>query len=194
MLDKVEEDRVPLLHTANNDKTRDEVGLSIDDDEEEKTFNGYGSFVEDERDQPSLKGNEENEGLIVALCPWLSSLYSLLTFGWLNEMFVIGNSVNQLSPSDLKSIDLPENARTENVSAKFNSCWEDELLRYPNNPSLGRALARAFGKEFLNAGFYKLVHDLLIFVGPIVLNHLIEFFGNAEAPRSYGLWLTVAGM
>ena len=27
MLDKAEEDRVPLLRTANNDKTRDEVGL-----------------------------------------------------------------------------------------------------------------------------------------------------------------------
>jgi hypothetical protein len=41
------------------------------------------------------------------------------------------------------------------------------------NPSVLRALFRAFGAEFVRAGFLKLVHDLSIFVGPQVLHAII---------------------
>lgn len=58
-------------------------------------------------------------------------------------------------------------------------------------PSLIRALARAFGADFLRAGLLKLVHDANLFVGPQVLNRLIQFLRDKDAPLSYGLGLMV---
>ena len=62
----------------------------------------------------------------------------------------------------------------------------------PAEPSLSRALAYAFGLEFIKAGLLKLVHDVLIFVGPFVLNRLIYFLRDEAAPLSRGLYLTLA--
>ena len=56
-------------------------------------------------------------------------------------------------------------------------------------PSLIRALYRAFGADFLRAGLLKLVHDSNLFVGPQVLNRLIQFMRNKDAPLSQGLGL-----
>ena len=62
----------------------------------------------------------------------------------------------------------------------------------PVDPSLSRALAYAFGLEFVKAGLLKLVHDVLIFVGPYVLNQLIFFLRDGTAPLSRGVYLTLA--
>ncbi len=42
-------------------------------------------------------------------------------------------------------------------------------------PSIAWALLRAFGVMFLFAGVYKLVNDVLIFAGPILLKLIIQF-------------------
>eukprot|EP00581_Thalassiosira_minuscula_P016410 CAMPEP_0183715472 /NCGR_PEP_ID=MMETSP0737-20130205/9671_1 /TAXON_ID=385413 /ORGANISM="Thalassiosira miniscula, Strain CCMP1093" /LENGTH=1569 /DNA_ID=CAMNT_0025944567 /DNA_START=70 /DNA_END=4779 /DNA_ORIENTATION=+ len=64
----------------------------------------------------------------------------------------------------------------------------------PNNnayqPSLILALYRAFGSDFLRAGLLKLIHDANLFVGPQVLNRLIQFLRNSDAPLGYGMGLT----
>ena len=56
-------------------------------------------------------------------------------------------------------------------------------------PSLIRALYHAFGKDFLCAGIYKLVHDSNLFVGPLVLNKLIKFLRDDSATLSDGIYL-----
>jgi len=38
-----------------------------------------------------------------------------------------------------------------------------------------KALAKAFGLPFLLAGCYKIVNDLLVFAGPVLLNLIIQF-------------------
>ena len=85
--------------------------------------------------------------------------------------------------SDVDPHDVPSPPFFEPVTA-------DPVI--PTQPSLARALAWAFGKEFAKAGLLKLCHDLLIFVGPYVLNQLILFLRDESAPLSRGLYLTSA--
>lgn len=117
------------------------------------------------------------------------SLWSRLTFGWFSPILDLGNAQPQLNPNDLGLVPLPPNCSTNDVQTKFQREWNKQLSS--NKPSLSLALFHAFGAEFLKAGFLKLVHDLSIFVGPQVLNGLIQFLRDADAPLSQGLWLTL---
>ena len=66
---------------------------------------------------------------------------------------------------------------------------EDELFKYksPNvkinhksKPSLFLALCRTYIVTFVTAGFLKLIHDLLNFVGPQVLKLEIAFLSSRK--------------
>lgn len=84
---------------------------------------------------------------------------------------------------------------SDNNSLLYSNSAASRLLLHPSayQPSLIRALAKAFGSDFLRAGIFKLIHDVNIFVGPQVLNHLIQFFRSdaATAPLHRGVWLTL---
>lgn len=58
-------------------------------------------------------------------------------------------------------------------------------------PSLIRALYLAFGTDFLRAGGLKLIHDANLFIGPQVLNRLIQFIRNKDANVWEGIILTL---
>lgn len=95
------------------------------------------------------------------------------------------------------------------VYAQFSRHWKKQLAKRKkqknklvhegdNNtkrepkPSLSIALLRAFGGPFAGAGLLKLVHDSLIFVGPLSLNKLILILGDPEKPVSLGLFYVAA--
>ncbi len=96
----------------------------------------------------------------------------------------------------------PPNEKTN--QSKFDPKDEDLFMdglldldsSYNNyyQPSLIRALYNAFGADFLYAGLLKLVHDSCLFVGPQVLNRLIRFLRDEDAPMSYGLSLMLLGL
>jgi hypothetical protein len=97
---------------------------------------------------------------VVALHPWL--VYAHFAQGQRKEK----------AGSRGPSIDPPSpDCSTEHVSNEFDKYWSAEMEL--ENPSVLRALFRAFGAEFVRAGFLKLVHDLSIFVGPQVLHAII---------------------
>lgn len=54
-------------------------------------------------------------------------------------------------------------------------------------PSLAKTYLYVFGYPFMVAGALKLVHDSLIFVGPLILNKLIVFLGDPSQPQRVGL-------
>jgi ATP-binding cassette subfamily C (CFTR/MRP) protein 1 len=118
------------------------------------------------------------------------SLWSRLIFSWFTPILHKGNEKKKLDQEDLALIPLPPDCSTENVSNEFDKYWSAEMKL--ENPSLLRALFRAFGAEFVRAGFLKLVHDLSIFVGPQVLHAIIVFLRNPNAPLWHGLALTAA--
>ncbi|XP_061080827.1 multidrug resistance-associated protein 1 isoform X2 [Conger conger] len=57
-------------------------------------------------------------------------------------------------------------------------------------PSLFLALCRAFGPYFLVSSFYKIIHDILMFMGPLILRLLIEFVNDSSAPSWRGYFYT----
>lgn len=134
--------------------------------------------------------------------------WSKLTFGWMAPLMRLGNTKKKLDPDDIPLIPLPHDCTTDYLCGAFEKCWGDELKRRgPSStsssspsktkgrgePSLIRALFRAFGTDYLLGGFIlKFIHDSCLFVGPQVLHAMILFVGSADAPLSRGLWLTGA--
>ena len=116
------------------------------------------------------------------------SWFSRLFFGWLTALLVHGNEKKSLDPADLKMVDLPKDCSTDDVTGIFERYWEEELIKV--KPSLLRALGKSYGNEYLKAGVLKLAHDLLAFVGPAVLNAMIYYLRDVDAPPSRGLYLT----
>ena len=120
-------------------------------------------------------------------------IFAMLTFQWLVPLLRLGNSKEQLNPEDLRTLPLPPSCETNNVSKLFEYYWSLETqTSNKGDVSMARCLAKAYGPDFLRAGLLKLVHDLNVFVGPIVLNQLIQFLRDPNAPLSTGLLLTMA--
>ncbi|XP_030646267.1 multidrug resistance-associated protein 1 isoform X2 [Chanos chanos] len=57
-------------------------------------------------------------------------------------------------------------------------------------PSLFLALCRTFGPYFLVSSVYKIIHDILMFVGPEILRLLILFVNDSSAPSWQGYFYT----
>lgn len=55
---------------------------------------------------------------------------------------------------------------------RFEQRWQEELnarVKTGKKPSLSRAFVKAFGGPFFLAGLLKLLHDSLLFSGPVIL-------------------------
>lgn len=117
-------------------------------------------------------------------------LWSCLVFGWLTPLLQYGHAKNQLDQSDLDQVKFPIDCRTSSVTEIFEQKWQEELERNDKESSLVRALWRSYSAEFLRAGSLKLANDVLQFVGPAVLNAMIYYLRDVEAPPSRGLYLT----
>jgi len=130
-----------------------------------------------------------------------NEVYAVLSKCWKAELDKakktnIGGSSN--GDEGKKEDDAPPTDETQSSDPKDKDLLMDGLLDLDDNydkyqPSLIRALYNAFGADFLNAGLLKLVHDSCLFVGPQVLNRLIRFLRDENAPMSYGLSLMVLG-
>jgi hypothetical protein len=121
----------------------------------------------------------------------LAALWSKLTFRWFGPILERGNQKKKLDPEDLDLIPFPIDCSTSQVTASFDRCWERELKTHPTSPSLVRALCWSFGPEFVRAGCLKLVHDLMVFVGPNVLHAMIVFLRDPSAPTCHGITLAM---
>ncbi|XP_070703342.1 multidrug resistance-associated protein 1 [Pempheris klunzingeri] len=67
------------------------------------------------------------------------------------------------------------------------------LVRTPQKtkePSLFWALCLTFGPYFLISCLYKIIQDILMFVGPEILRLLIRFVNNSDAPSWHGYFYT----
>lgn len=113
-----------------------------------------------------------------------STTLSKIFFSWLTPLLELGNR-RPLQASDLFQLD-PEN-RAASVRSIFEHSWIAEVGLKKDSPSIVWCLFRSFGKPFYMAGVLKLVHDSLIFVAPMVIQGVIKFLNDPEAPLSQGL-------
>jgi len=120
------------------------------------------------------------------------SLWSRLFFQWFTPVLEQGHAAQKLQPDDLERVPFPADCQTAHVYDAFARHWHYELEQHASNPSLVRALVRAFGRDYAVAGCLKLLHDLCLFVGPTVLHGMIVFLRDETAPLSTGLWWTLA--
>uniref|UniRef100_A0A8C1JAS4 Multidrug resistance-associated protein 1 n=1 Tax=Cyprinus carpio TaxID=7962 RepID=A0A8C1JAS4_CYPCA len=65
-----------------------------------------------------------------------------------------------------------------------------KTLQKTGDPSLFCALCRTFGPYFLVSSLYKIIHDILMFVGPEILRLLIQFVNDSSAPDWHGYFYT----
>uniref|UniRef100_A0A8C6UW71 Multidrug resistance-associated protein 1 n=1 Tax=Neogobius melanostomus TaxID=47308 RepID=A0A8C6UW71_9GOBI len=130
-----------------------------------------------------------------------ASFLSRITFWWISRMMVTGFK-RPLVESDLWSLH-PEN-RSHRVVPGLVQRWNRQrqkakrlaeilIVKGPQQskePSLLWALCLTFGPYFLISGLYKIIHDVLMFVGPLILRLLISFINSPDSPSWHGFFYT----
>jgi hypothetical protein len=117
----------------------------------------------------------------------VKSFGNTLMFFWMQPLLRLGNS-QPLNLSDL--YDLEKRDQASSIYDKFYEAWQLQLQR--PEPSLAWAFVKSFGTPFFLAGGLKLIHDCLIFVGPILLNKIILFLDDPDKPVSLGMFYVLA--
>nr|XP_061805833.1 multidrug resistance-associated protein 1-like [Nerophis lumbriciformis] len=96
--------------------------------------------------------------------------------------------------TEQKTLYSPKRAHNTN-NKESPAAEESEILLVKTTkrkePSLLWALCQAFGPYFLISCLYKLIQDILMFVGPEILRRLIQFVNNSSAPTWHGYFYTV---
>ena len=125
-----------------------------------------------------------------------AGFFSKILFMWLNPLLTLGNK-RTLNPEDLPQLSyswfwpLPlvpvtrqseftrqfrRNGRRRRKRGWFWSFW------IPRSPSLVKSMFRSFGLPFMLAAILKLVHDICQFMGPVMLNRVINFLKSTDQP------------
>ncbi|CAG8664846.1 5084_t:CDS:10, partial [Acaulospora morrowiae] len=105
-----------------------------------------------------------------------ASIYSRLTFAWMNSLMRLGYS-KYLALDDLR--DLRTEDQSKKISASFERAWKKQLTK--KNPSLFKAIAYTFGGPFAFAALFKVLQDILNFVQPQLLKQLMIFVSSQKS-------------
>ncbi|KAL3352187.1 hypothetical protein AABB24_020318 [Solanum stoloniferum] len=104
------------------------------------------------------------------ICPErYASILSRISFGWITPLLRQGYN-RPITEKDVWKLDSWD--KTETLSARFQRCWTEESQR--KKPWLLRALNCSLGGRFWYGGLFKVGSDLCQFVGPLLLNRLLE--------------------
>ncbi|KAI4365222.1 hypothetical protein MLD38_021227 [Melastoma candidum] len=129
-------------------------------------YPGYTPVDADPIEEPEY---EELSGS-VQICPERHvNLLSKILFSWMAPIMRLGYR-RPLTDKDVWELDTWD--RTETLNAKFQRCWAEEFQK--QKPWLLRALTRSLGGRFWWGGFWKIGNDLSQFVGPLLLNILLQ--------------------
>ncbi|KAG5515913.1 hypothetical protein RHGRI_036827 [Rhododendron griersonianum] len=150
----------------------------------------------DDTEYVELPGGEQ-------VCPERHvNIFSKITFGWMNPLMQLG-AKRPLTEKDVWKLDTWD--RTETLNSKFQQCWAEESRR--PKPWLLRALHRSLGRRcgywfipvisfawqmllfdnllwhmFWWGGFWKIGNDVSQFVGPLILNQLLQSMQRRDPP------------
>ncbi|KAL1335647.1 hypothetical protein HN51_030120 [Arachis hypogaea] len=110
------------------------------------------------------------------ICPERhANILSRILFSWMNPIMNLGYQ-RPLTEKDIWKLDTWD--RTETLNEKFQRCWVEESRR--SKPWLLRALNASLGGRFWWGGFWKIGNDLSQFLGPLILNQLLESMQNGD--------------
>ncbi|KAF5736366.1 ABC transporter family protein [Tripterygium wilfordii] len=97
------------------------------------------------------------------------NIFSKITFAWVNPLMKLGYK-RPLTDKDIWKLDTWD--RTETLNSMFQKCWSKESQK--PKPWLLRALNNSLGGRFWWGGFWKIGNDVSQFVGPLILNQLLQ--------------------
>ncbi|EXC25626.1 ABC transporter C family member 1 [Morus notabilis] len=103
------------------------------------------------------------------------NIVSKIFFSWMNPLMKLGYQ-RPLTEKDVWKLDAWDT--TETLNTTFQRCWLEES-RKPK-PRLLRALNHSLGGRFWWGGFWKIGNDLSQFVGPLILNRLLQSMQQGE--------------
>uniref|UniRef100_A0AAX7UL15 Multidrug resistance-associated protein 1 n=1 Tax=Astatotilapia calliptera TaxID=8154 RepID=A0AAX7UL15_ASTCA len=155
-------------------------------------------FLSSLTDQPPLFSREVKDS---NPCPEPgASFLSRITFWWITRMMMTGYR-RPLEEKDLWSLNaedcshrvVPQLVKRWNTheNPQRQAVEESEILilrprKKNKEPSLLWALCLTFGPYFFISCIYKLIQDILMFVGPEILRLLIQFVNDSSAPSWQG--------
>ncbi|XP_010906316.1 ABC transporter C family member 2 [Elaeis guineensis] len=104
------------------------------------------------------------------ICPERhANIFSKTFFSWVTPLMQQGYK-RPITEKDVWKLDTWD--QTETLNDKFQKCWAEESKR--PKPWLLRALHRSLGGRFWLGGIFKIGNDASQFVGPLVLNQLLQ--------------------
>ncbi|KAK9267317.1 hypothetical protein L1049_009740 [Liquidambar formosana] len=117
----------------------------------------------DNTEYEELPGGEQ-------ICPERHvNIFSKIFFSWMSPLMQQGYK-RPITEKDVWKLDTWD--RTETLNSNFQRCWAEES-RKPR-PWLLRALNSSLGGRFWWGGFWKIGNDASQFVGPLILNQLLQ--------------------
>ncbi|XP_033736229.1 multidrug resistance-associated protein 7-like isoform X2 [Pecten maximus] len=117
------------------------------------------------------------------------SLFSMLTYDWVEPLLDKGSSRPSLTSKDMFT--MPNSLNVKNVQEKFCKTLKtvENISKQTNKKkhNLLKGLYKAYGLDFLLlCGLLELLAHLIDFTSPITLNWLISFFENDNEPAYVG--------
>ncbi|XP_031131650.1 ABC transporter C family member 2-like isoform X1 [Ipomoea triloba] len=129
-------------------------------------FPGYSPVQTESVDNTAYEKLPEAE----EICPERHvNILSRVIFSWMNPLMQQGYK-RPLTEKDVWKLDVWD--RTETLNNAFQKCWAEESQRL--QPWLLRALNRSLGGRFWWGGFWKIGNDVSQFIGPLILNQLLQ--------------------
>ncbi|XP_019419725.1 PREDICTED: ABC transporter C family member 2-like [Lupinus angustifolius] len=110
------------------------------------------------------------------ICPERrANILSKILFSWMNPIMRQGYE-KPLTEKDVWKLDPWD--RTETLNNNFQRCWDEESKK--SKPWLLRALNASLGVRFWCGGLFKIGNDISQFLGPLILNQLLQSMQNGD--------------
>ncbi|KAL8596886.1 hypothetical protein ACOMHN_065836 [Nucella lapillus] len=113
------------------------------------------------------------------------NLLSKALYWWITDILVLGYK-RPLTLSDLG--ELPKSERAIKQYKKVQMIFEAEKTKATQRngkPSLTKSYMKAFWKFLMLAGLYRFLGDLLAFVGPICIEHIVNYAYDVKRQESF---------
>jgi hypothetical protein len=156
------------------------------DDEDDLTSSTHGSLRDISTTTDVTTNNEttnETKGILQLIYDNILYIINFLMFSWLRPLLELGNK-QPLEQNDLYNLEKSDQSLY--IYLQFKKYWKKQLIK--NKPSLLWAVINSFGTPFFLVGFLKLIHDICLFIGPMLLNKIIIFLDDESIPLSTGLF------
>ncbi|CAN1302447.1 ABC transporter C family member 2 [Linum perenne] len=117
----------------------------------------------DDNEYEELPGGEN-------ICPERHvNIFSNIIFAWMSPLMKLGYK-RPITEKDVWKLDTWD--QTETLNDRFQKCWAEESPKL--KPWLLRPLHSSLGGRFWWGGFWKIGNDASQFVGPLLLNQLLQ--------------------